>query len=54
MEADKLYLNKLLCMASGRGVQAHVPKAVSERTGSQIHFSSELLSWDINLGRNQL
>lgn len=53
MEVDKLHPNNLRCMVPWRAVQAHAPKPVSEQAGGQIHFSSELPSWDIKLGRNQ-
>lgn len=53
MEVNKLYLNKLCCMAHERAVQACVPKAASGQAGSQICISTKFPSWDINPGRNQ-
>lgn len=45
-EVDKMDLNKLYCITSQRTVQAHAPKAVAKKAGSQIHFSSEFPSWE--------
>lgn len=53
-EVDKLNLNNLDCITPQRAMQAHAPKAVAKQAGSQIHFSSDFPSWDINLCRNQL